>query len=200
MNGLEMREFSFANDLTHALVAYLIGRYKVASSNKLGRTILQKLCYFAKASGVPLPFRFEIYHYGPFSQEVFQVTEALLVDEVIKDLTGDSNKSDYAPDSNWHGLIGSFEDDLGRYKAMLDRIAETFSALDPSQMELVSTIHYIHNSHSEWAKKTPSKGEVVESVLSIKKAKFDRNYISRVYDILDKAGLLCEREDAVTPA
>jgi uncharacterized protein YwgA len=58
----------FADKIADALLAYLIKSFNEAGDRTLGRTILQKLCYFAKASGVPLPFRFEIYHYGPFSQ------------------------------------------------------------------------------------------------------------------------------------
>src|SRR5580704_10076574 len=70
----------FSDKVADALVAYLIKSDKSVSSKTLGRTILQKLCYFAEASGVPLPFRFEIYHYGPFSQEIFDRAESLLLD------------------------------------------------------------------------------------------------------------------------
>src|SRR5437762_8697011 len=87
-------------DLTHAVVAYLVKRYNELAQGTLGRTILQKLCYFAKANGVPLRFRFEIYHYGPFSQEIFEVTEDLLVDDVISDASNVPGKSRYVPAEN----------------------------------------------------------------------------------------------------
>src|SRR5574340_283501 len=171
MSETAKRELAFANDLADALVAYLIGRYRDVSPYKLGRTILQKLCYFAEASGVPLGFRFGMYHYGPFSVDVFRSVDALLLDDVIKDGSDDPARSEYEPGENWKFLLESFSHDLGGYKEVLDTVAKMFCKLDPSQMELVSTIHYVHNSHREWSRAAPSKEEVVDSVLDIKKGK-----------------------------
>jgi uncharacterized protein YwgA len=188
--SVEKGGFLLPKDVSHALVAYLIKEYKRVSRKTLGRTILQKLCYFADATGVPLPFGFEIYHYGPFSQEVFETTENLIVDDVIYDLSNNRDQSDYTPGPNCDVLLDKFSNELARYKDRLDNVTETFSELTPSHMELVSTIHYIYSSSSHWHKKLPSKQDVVESVYEIKKPKFDRQLISRVYDILLKAGLL----------
>jgi len=94
-----------SESISNALVACLIKQYKDESRRPLGRTILQKLCYFAKASGVPLPFRFEIYHYGPFSQEIFDRTEDLLSDGVIEDWSGDPGQSNYVPGSTFDAYL-----------------------------------------------------------------------------------------------
>jgi uncharacterized protein YwgA len=187
-------EFLLPKDVSHALVAYLIKQYKQVSNTTLGRTILQKLCYFAEATGVPLPFRFEIYHYGPFSQEVFEVTENLIIDDVISDISRDRDRSDYTPGPNFETLFQEYCGELAKYKDKLDNVAETFSELTPTDMELVSTIHYIHTSSFQWYKKPPLEEEVVESVYEIKKPKFDKQFISRVYDILSKAGLLASAD------
>src|ERR1700688_2767231 len=37
---------------------------------RLGKTQVQKLVYFAQQSGVPLGYKYEIYHYGPYSFEL----------------------------------------------------------------------------------------------------------------------------------
>jgi hypothetical protein len=57
-------------------------------------------------------------------------------------------------------------------------------------MELVSTIHYISSSLSQWNKQAASKEEVVERVYEIKRPKFSRDFVDRVYDVLLKARLL----------
>src|SRR5713101_10126389 len=98
----------YADGATEALLAYLRKSYKDVSGRTLGRTILQKLCYFAKASGVPLPFRFEIYHYGPFSQEIFDRTEELLLNGVIEDRSGDPGQSNYVPGPNLDLFLNRF--------------------------------------------------------------------------------------------
>ncbi len=190
MPSIAKEGFLLPKDLTDALVAYLVRAYKAKSGNKLGRTILQKLCYFAKASGVPLPFGFEIYHYGPFSQEVFEVTEGLLIDEVVTDCSAGAAQSDYLPGPKCDLLLGRFAEEMRQYRPRLDSMTETFSLLRPSQMELVSTIHYIHHSLGEWYKQPASREEVVDKVCEIKGAKFDRDFIGQVYDMLLSAGLL----------
>jgi len=161
----------FSMDLAHALVAYLIREYKRVSRKKLGRTILQKLCYFAKAAGVPIPFRFDIYHYGPFSQEVFETVDDLILDGVIADESPDRSQSSYTTGVNCDLLLRTFQGELDSYKRQLENVAETFSLLDPSSMELVSTIHYIHAS---WFTGVPRKEEVVNAVWEIKRPKSER--------------------------
>lgn len=188
--GAAQRQALFPSGSSDALVAYLIKRYNETSRRSLGRTILQKLCYFAKASDVPLPFRFEIYHYGPFSQEIFDVTDNLQLYRVIDDLSVDPGRSDYVPGRDIERFLNEYDDVLGRYKTRLDDVVATFDELDPSQMELVSTIHYMHTSHREWFKRSPDKSSVVSSVLNVKGDKFDRRTVEMVYDILHDANLL----------
>jgi uncharacterized protein len=180
----------FADKATDALIAYLIRSYTEVSGRILGRTILQKLCYFAKASGVPLPFRFEIYHYGPFSQEIFYRTEDLLLDGVIEDRSVDQGQSNFVPGPNLDLFLGRFAEEIRQHGPNLHRVAVMFSRLDPSQMELVSTIHYMHSSHREWFKVVPGKETVIASVIQVKGDKFARQTVERAYDILRDAALL----------
>lgn len=180
----------FADKIADALLAYLIKSYNEASDRTLGRTILQKLCYFAKASGVPLPFRFEIYHYGPFSQEIFYRTEDLLLDGVIEDRSSGHGRSDFVSGPNLDSFLNRFGEAIRQHETNLKRVATMFSRLDPSQMELVSTIHYMHSSHREWFKEVPSKNAVVASVLQVKRDKFNRQTVERAYEILREAALL----------
>ena len=183
-------DFLLAKGPAHALVAYIVKKYSELGERDLGRTILQKLCYFAEAKGIPLEFRFGVYHYGPFSQEIFDVTENLLIDDVIKDVSDDPRRSKYVPGSSCEVLLKKFEKPVRKYKNQMDSVVQTFSKLDPTQIELVSTIHYIHSSYCGWDKGRPSKEQVVAAVLDIKKEKFHEQFIRRVYDILQTAGLL----------
>lgn len=180
----------FADKIADALVACLIKSYTEASNRTLSRTMLQKLCYFAKASGAPLPFRFEIYHYGPFSQEIFYRTEDLLLDGVIEDRSSDPAQANFVPGANLVPFLNRFCETIKQHEAKLKLVAVTFSRLDPSQMELVSTIHYIHSSYSGWFKRIPSRDTVVTSVFQLKERKFTKQTVERAYDILNDATLL----------
>lgn len=68
-----------------ALVAYTIKKWTEASQIPLGRTIIQKICYFLKSVGVPFNFTYELYNYGPFSFELYDKMDELIADEVIID-------------------------------------------------------------------------------------------------------------------
>jgi len=50
-------------------VASIVGLVQNAPS-RLGKTQVQKLVYFAQQSGMPLQYKYEIYHYGPYSFEL----------------------------------------------------------------------------------------------------------------------------------
>jgi|GEM_PF-4107077 len=62
-----------SNSFDDAVIAYTAKQwYNTPDHINLGRTILQKICYFIKSKGVPIDFEFDIYHYGPYSQVVIQ--------------------------------------------------------------------------------------------------------------------------------
>lgn len=180
----------FADTIADALLAYLITIYKEESDETLGGTVLQKLSYFAKAAGAPLPFQFEMYHYGPFSEEVFYRTEDLIRRGVILNRSSDRERSDFVPGPKLTAFLESFGEAIGQHKANLKRVATMFSRLDPSQLELVSTIHYIHSSHREWFKRAPTKDRVVASVQQIEENNFSPELVLRTYEILWEAAFL----------
>jgi PAP2 superfamily protein len=120
----------------------------------------------------------------------FYRTDDLLLDGVIEDRSSDPAQSNCVPGSNLDPFLNFFGEAIKQHEANLKRVAIMFSRLDPSQMELVSTIHYIHSSYSEWFKKVPSKDAVVTSVVRVKGHKFTRQIVERTYDILHDATLL----------
>ena len=96
----------------------------------------------------------------------------------------------FAPGTNCEVLLSKARRQLREHKTILDEVVNTFSSLDPSPMELVSTIHYVQSSYRQWCNDRPSKDQVVQSVVEIKKDKFSEDFVNRVYDILKQAALL----------
>ena len=183
-------EFLLSKDASHALVAYLVDRYTQETTTPLGKAILHKLCYFAESIRVPLLLTFEIYHYGPFSQELCEIVENLSVDDVIIDWSMDTTSSNFQRGPNLEDLLADHADELKRYKGALDNVAKTLSRLTATEMELASTVSYVHKSSYLWNKRPPSRRKVVASVYEIKKTKLNKNMVARVYDVLKNAGLL----------
>src|ERR1022692_4227645 len=79
----------YSDNLLSAFTAAIIRSYQqhVGGRHYLGRTAIQKLVYFAKTLGVPIPSSFEIYTYGPYSDAVTFSVDSMLADDVLKDVS-----------------------------------------------------------------------------------------------------------------
>ena len=83
-------DFVFSKNLCAAYIAAIVRSFeKQSKSGYLGRTALQKLAYFSKELGVPIPCSFEIYTYGPYSDAITFDVDSLLADDVLVDESND---------------------------------------------------------------------------------------------------------------
>lgn len=178
-----------------ALIAYAIKEWLLRSHTEIGRTIVQKIAYFLKAKGVPMDYDFDIYHYGPYSQELYYRMDDLLVDSVIIDRSASSSRSSYVPGPEIEEVIHLYEKDIRRYQQEIADVINMFSDLRPNQMEILATIHYFHVALKRFYGKSPDKELVVKRVFEVKGEKFEREVISRIYDTMNKAGLLVWEPD-----
>lgn len=173
-----------------AVVAYVVKEWNERElSEKLGRTVLQKLCYFIKAKGVPLDYHFDMYHYGPFSQELFFKMEDLQIDNIVLDQSKEASKSVYTPGSNADTIISSYSDQLNPYSSDISQIIDLFKQFPPTALELLATVHFFQTTSAKYYKRAPEKEAVIDRVVQVKKRKFKRELISTAYDALNQAGL-----------
>jgi len=183
-----MKQFFFSQTPDHAIVAYLVKRYFEVAGKPLGRTILQKLCYLSKANGVPVSLHFEIHHYGPFSVDLFRVTDALLVDSVIQDQNPEPSQSSYVSGPTCDAVLRRQRSVIRKQKKVLDQIVGLFQGMSPTQMELITTTHYISCSGRSFGK--VKKENIIDTVFRIKGGKFTRPQIKTTFEVLESAGLL----------
>lgn len=183
-----MSKLCFSNSSDHALTAYLVKNYNQMTNRPLGRTILQKLCYLAKAKGIPFSFSFDIYHYGPFAADLFSLTEDLISDQIVLDESADRSISKYVPGPACDQLLAQKRTKLTKHKNGLNQIIDIFRGMSPQQLELITTVHYIYCSGRGFG--NPKKESVIKTVFQIKKGKFPVDTIRTTFDALNQAGLL----------
>ena len=183
-------EFLLSRDANDALLAYLISQYTERSSTPLGDATLQRLCYFAEAVGVPLSFRFERCHYGPFSVDLPWAVGNLLVDDVIHNPSNDPTHPNYRAGPNMETLLKRYAHALDVYRADLDSVAEAFSRLSLNEMKVATALCYARVLCGEVDKLPPSKRKLISWVYKMRKAQFDKGTTAKVYDVLKNAGLL----------
>jgi uncharacterized protein YwgA len=80
---------------------------------------MQKVTYFAKVLGAPVPCSFGSYTYGPYSDKVMFAVESLLADDVIVDTSLNPKYSNYRLGRNANELLSGFADDLKPYEGKI---------------------------------------------------------------------------------
>ncbi|HHV99137.1 MAG TPA: hypothetical protein GXX36_06135 [Clostridiaceae bacterium] len=183
--------------LDDAIVAYIVKKWNELSEIPLGRTIIQKLCYFVKSKGVPLDYDFDMYHYGPYCQNLYYRMDDMTADGVVIDENAVSilnsnfktGKSKYLPGDNIDKLLSMYQDDISRFTETIDSVINVFREFDHTELELLSTIHFYQTTLTNFYGKPANKSEVIVKVKNAKGEKFKDDLISRAYDALKEAGI-----------
>jgi uncharacterized protein YwgA len=184
-------ELVYSNDLCSAIVTAIVKSFERNHPNGwLGRTATQKLTYFAKVVGVPVPVSFGIYTYGPYSDTVSFAVESLLADEVIVDQSRKSEYSNYRLGPNAEPLLDAFDPELRPYIGMIDRVVKSLGSFKPAELELIATLHFIAQKLPNLIQRKATKKEIVREFKTIKGDKFSDQAISLWYDALVQAGLV----------
>lgn len=183
-------ELVYSNDLRSAFLTEIVQSFaNVYPNRELGRTAMQKLTYFTKVLGVPVPCSFGIYTYGPYSDQVTFTVASLLADDVIGDESGTPERSNYRPGPNSQELLAEFAERLGPYEEKIKRVVTALGKLRPNQLELVSTLHFLA-SRQKQIYKSFSEDSVLDEFKSIKGDKFSDRDIRACYESLASTGLV----------
>jgi len=183
-------EIIFSNDLCAAFLTAIVKAFEQHHpDNFLGRTAMQKLTYFVKVLGAPVPCSFGIYTYGPYSDTITFTVESLLADDVIENKSQNPKYSNYRLGPNSEELLSVFADELNPHEEEIHRAVRALGAFSPGDLELIATLHFIAERQVE-NKAHGSKASVMQEFKSIKRDKFADAEISNWYDALAQAGLI----------
>jgi uncharacterized protein YwgA len=183
----------YSNDLCSAFMAAIVRSYEehVGERHYLGRTAMQKLVYFAKVLGVPVPCSFEIYTYGPYSDAVTFAVDSLLADDVLKDMSKDPQTySNYRLGENANEILNAYQPFIDPHRAKIDAVVQSLGNFKPQELELIATLHFIHHRLRQIWRKEPSRDQIVAEFHRVKKNKFTREKIDSWYDALKGANLI----------
>jgi uncharacterized protein YwgA len=185
-------ELTFSNNLRAAYLAEFARAFqKYYPNGFLGRTAIQKLTYFARATGVPVPCSFEIYNYGPYSDQVTFAVDGLLADQVLMDTSPNSSKySNYRLVANRAVFPQELQRKVGPHKAQIECVVKNLGHFRPAQLELIATLHFVHHRLESTHRKKPAQSAVIAEFLGIKGDKFDKDEVAAWYGALKNAGLV----------
>src|SRR5262245_4891946 len=164
-----------------------------AAANKdgfLGRTALQKILYFLQASGLPMRYRFDIYHYGPYCSRISRDVEWLIADGVLKDASPNTEKyANYRISNAADELIQMHQAELQPHLATIDKVVKVLLPLRPERLEMLATLDYLYRQLKVGGGSGPWKERVVDRFLEVKKDKFERADVSAAYNEMASVNL-----------
>jgi uncharacterized protein YwgA len=177
-----------------ALLAMVIQEARQAADAQggfVGRTALQKVMYFLKAMGVPMGYRFDIHHYGPFCDEILRDTDWLITDRVIRDRSDNASRySNYAPGEAITELLSRHKDVTEPYREVVRKVVRALIPLRPERLELIATLDYLYRRKRASGGPGPWKQSVITQFLDLKGDKFSPEGISQSYDAMVEVGLV----------
>ena len=180
----------YSDDLCSAFVTAIVKSFEEHHpEGYLGRTAMQKLAYFAKVLGVPIPCSFGIYTYGPYSDTVTFSVESLLADEVLIDQSKNPKYSNYRVGNNSEELLNAYADQLEPHKGAIDRIVEVLGRFDHRDLELIATLHFVARRQRQRTGEL-NNAAIIAEFKSIKKDKFTDEDINTWYKALKNAMLI----------
>ncbi len=184
-------DFVFSRNLCAAYIAAIVRSFeKQHKTGYLGRTALQKLSYFSKELGVPIPCSFEIYTYGPYSDAITFEVDSLQADEVLMDQSKDSKYSNYKLGPRASDFFRTMDGDVEAWTPMIDTVVSVFGGFSPQDLELIATLQFVAQRQRTIARTAPSRDSVVNEFRQIKKDKFPTDKINGWYDALKNTKLI----------
>lgn len=175
-----------------ALVALIIEEARHIADERrgwVGRTAIQKLVYFVGRAGVPMGYRFDLYHYGPYCDDLTRDVKYLQADGAIADRAREGRYSDYEPGANLDELLGQHQSYVDLQRAKVREVVSALVPLRPERLELMATLDFLYR----WEKgkgDEPAKPVVVARLHEVKPGKFTAADVEGTFDQMVAAGLL----------
>ena len=124
-----------------ALVELLARIERERYREPVGRTVFQKMAYFATERGVPTDLDFEKGSYGPYSKALKPLTAALIHNGLLsEDRRGRTFEVRVGP--AYETARQTYADELAEWDDTLDTLADLFVRMRWRQPEVAATVHF----------------------------------------------------------
>ncbi len=185
------RDFRISLNSSQAVLVEVIRRCEVRG-HKIGRTALQKIAYFLVVRGVPLDYRFDLYHYGPFCQDILHDAGFLEALEAIADSKdGYMGGSKYKVTEHAESLMQEHEEFINVHTETIDSVVGLLAGLNATHLEYVATIDYFDRYVAAMERSGPRREEVLRRFFEAKpQREGDRAQVEALYDRMAKIGMI----------
>jgi hypothetical protein len=130
----------------------------------VGRTMFQKIAYFATESGLPTGLQYARGSFGPFAVELKSLITRLVNNGLIQEAQfGRMFTVKVGP--TYGDARQSYNRDLVKWRPIIDRIADLFMRMNTRHAEVAATVHFVARQLAWKLKEKPTEFQVLEEVL-----------------------------------
>ena len=136
-----------------------------------------------------MTYRFDIYHYGPFCDELQKDMEWLMADGVVEDVSKEDRYSNYAPGPAADEIFASHGDIVTELRNQVSGIVSALAPMRPEELELFATLDYLYRKQVASSGSGPWKDSVIARFCEVKGTKFAMTTVEAAYDAMAKSGI-----------
>lgn len=146
-----------------ALIQILAQIYDEPYHWPVGRTMFQKITYFATESGLPTGLHFDRGSYGPFAPGL-KPLEAKLVNNGLVEENECGSMLQITPGPTFKDALEAFGAEISQWQPIIERVADLFLRMQTRQAEIAASVHFAAHSLEGRAMEKPSEADVLEEV------------------------------------
>ncbi|HIQ20657.1 MAG TPA: Appr-1-p processing protein [Planctomycetes bacterium] len=159
----------------------------------VGRTAFQKIAYFATDAGIPTGLSYRRGSYGPYAPELKAAITRLVNNGLLREERL-GRMFVVKPGPTFQDACRAYEQELTRWRDLIDRLADLFMRMTTQQAEIAATVHLVARElTSEERTGKPTEKEVLAQVMQWKQKRrppLDRNEVARTIRGLGMLGWL----------
>lgn len=108
----------------------------------VGRTMFQKIAYFATEEGLPTNLEYSKSSFGPFASGLKRLQAKLMNNGLLNERKSHGSMYVVKVGPAYAEGVAAYRDELGDWGVIIDRVADLFLRFNTTQAEIAATVHF----------------------------------------------------------
>lgn len=168
----------------------------------IGRTMFQKIAYFATELGLKTGLIYSRGSFGPFASDLkFKITKLVNNGLIKEEQLG--KMFSVRPGQTFQDALKLYKEEIQKAQPIIERLTDLFLRINTThQAELASTVHFAAQAYQKEHKEIPSETDVLNAAMEWKqrrKPSFDRTEVAKTIRNLASLGLISVKSSKDLP-
>jgi O-acetyl-ADP-ribose deacetylase (regulator of RNase III)/uncharacterized protein YwgA len=168
----------------------------------IGRTMFQKIAYFATELGLKTGLSYSRGSFGPFAADLkFKITKLVNNGLIKEEQIG--RMFSVSPGPTYQDALKIYKGEIQQSQPIIEQLIDLFLRINTThQAELAATVHFVARSFQKEPGEIPSESDVLNGVMEWKqrrKPPYDRSEVAKTIRNLASFGLISVRSSKDLP-